>query len=40
MAAGVPRGPLVGRRLRELDAWWIEHDFGPDRPALLERIAS
>jgi poly(A) polymerase len=27
MAAGAPRGPEVGRLLREVEAWWIEHDF-------------
>ncbi len=26
-AAGVPRGPAVGRLLREVEAWWIEADF-------------
>jgi len=31
--AGVPLGPEVGRLLREVEAWWIEHDF-PDEGAL------
>ena len=33
LAAGVPLGPEVGRLLREVEAWWIEHDF-PDQGAL------
>jgi poly(A) polymerase len=33
LAAGVPLGPEIGRLLREVEAWWIEHDF-PDQGAL------
>jgi poly(A) polymerase len=33
LAVGVPLGPEVGRLLREVEAWWIEHDF-PDQGAL------
>jgi poly(A) polymerase len=33
LAAGVPLGPEVGRLLREVEAWWIEHDF-PEHGAL------
>jgi poly(A) polymerase len=33
LAAGVPLGPEVGRLLREIESWWIEHDF-PDQGAL------
>lgn len=36
MAAGVPKGPEIGRLLNEVEAWWIEHDF-PDQGA-LERL--
>jgi poly(A) polymerase len=32
LAAGAPLGPEVGRLLREVEAWWIEHDF-PDQGA-------
>lgn len=32
LAAGVPLGPEIGRLLREVEAWWIEHDF-PDEGA-------
>jgi poly(A) polymerase len=27
MAAGVTKGPEVGRLLRDVEAWWIAHDF-------------
>ena len=37
-ALGVPRGPRVGRLLREVESWWIEHDFAPDRTACLARL--
>ncbi len=38
MAAGVPRGPLVGEVLREVEAWWIDADFPDDKLALVERL--
>jgi poly(A) polymerase len=34
-ALGVPRGPRVGALLRSAEAWWAEHDFAPDRAAML-----
>ena len=34
-AAGVRQGPDVGRVRREVERWWVEHDF-PDDPAALE----
>lgn len=37
-AAGVPKGPLTGQVLREVEAWWIDHDFPDDRMAALERL--
>jgi poly(A) polymerase len=37
-AAGVPKGPLVGEVLREVEAWWIDHDFPDDRLAALEQL--
>lgn len=40
MAAGVGKGPEVGRLLRELETWWIEQDFAPDRAALMHRLGS
>ncbi|MGZ8369700.1 MAG: CCA tRNA nucleotidyltransferase [Caulobacteraceae bacterium] len=36
--AGVPKGPLVGQVLREVEEWWIDHDFPEDRGAALERL--
>lgn len=36
--AGVPRGPLVGEVLREVEAWWIDHDFIDDKFSAIERL--
>ncbi len=33
-AAGVVQGPEIGRVRREVEAWWIAHDFPQDREAL------
>jgi poly(A) polymerase len=38
MAAGVPRGPLVGRVLAEVEEWWIDSDFTDDQFSLAERL--
>ncbi|HEY3776628.1 MAG TPA: CCA tRNA nucleotidyltransferase [Rhizomicrobium sp.] len=38
MAEGIPEGPLVGKVLSELEAWWVVNDFAPDRAALRERL--
>jgi len=38
MGSGVPRGPEVGRRLREVEAWWIAEDFRPVRTEVLTRL--
>ena len=38
MAAGVPKGPLVGEVMREVEAWWVESDFPADKLALIERL--
>jgi poly(A) polymerase len=40
VAAGVPRGPLVGAVLREVEAWWIDNDFTTDRLSVVERLKS
>lgn len=37
-AAGVPKGPLIGEVLREVEAWWVDHDFPDDRLAALEQL--
>jgi poly(A) polymerase len=38
IAAGAPRGPMVGQALREVEAWWIDGDFVQDRSAALEKL--
>jgi len=38
VAAGVPRGPMVGKVLREVEAWWIDHDFIDDKLSVVERL--
>jgi len=38
VAAGVPRGPLVGEVLREVEAWWIDNDFLADRLSVIEAL--
>ena len=38
MAAGVPRGPMIGKVLAEVDAWWADNDFPADKLSLIERL--
>jgi len=38
MALGIAEGPRVGQILTELETWWVEQDFKPDRAALLARL--
>jgi poly(A) polymerase len=38
MATGVPHGPLVGKVLSEVEAWWIDADFTDDPFSLAERL--
>ena len=38
LAAGVPPGPMVGKVLREVEAWWIDNDFTVDKLSLIERL--
>jgi len=38
MAAGVPKGPLVGEVMREVEDWWIDHDFTGDELSLVEQL--
>lgn len=38
MAAGVPHGPLIGKVLNEVEAWWIDSDFTDDQFSLAERL--
>ena len=38
MKAGVPKGPLVGQVLREVEDWWIDHDFLDDKLSAVEKL--
>jgi poly(A) polymerase len=38
IAAGVPQGPLVGAVMREVEDWWIDHDFLDDPMSMVERL--
>lgn len=38
MAEGVEAGPKVGVLLRDIERWWVEQDFAPDRQSLLTRL--
>lgn len=38
MAAGIPQGPAVGRLLKVVEDWWIDHDFPDDRVLLMEQL--
>lgn len=38
LAAGFSPGPTVSALLNELEAWWVEAGFAPDRDACLRRL--
>jgi len=38
IAAGVPKGPMVGQVLREVEDWWIDHDFIDDKLSTIEKL--
>lgn len=38
VAAGVPAGKRVGEILKELEGFWVERNFAPDRAALTARL--
>ncbi|MDB5439986.1 MAG: Polynucleotide adenylyltransferase region [Caulobacteraceae bacterium] len=40
LAEGLAPGPQVGDILDQLQAWWIDQDFHPDRTALMARLQS
>ena len=40
IAAGAPKGPMVGQVLAEVEAWWIDHDFLDDRMSTIEKLKS
>ena len=39
-AAGIPSGPDMGRVLADIERWWVDSDFTPDRDACLARLAA
>lgn len=39
VAHGINPGPELGRKLRELEDWWLASDFKPGKEDLLQRIA-
>jgi poly(A) polymerase len=38
MALGYDAGPQIGVMLRDIETWWVEKDFVPDRGALLAKL--
>ena len=36
--AGVPKGPLVGQVMREVEDWWIDNDFLDDKLSVIEKL--
>lgn len=38
MKAGVPKGPMVGKVMREVELWWIDQDFIEDKFSVIERL--
>jgi poly(A) polymerase len=40
IAAGVAKGPMVGQVLREVEDWWIDHDFIDDKLSAVEKLKS
>jgi len=39
IAAGLAPGPVVGRALKAVEAWWIDQDFPDDRPLALAHLS-
>jgi poly(A) polymerase len=39
MAMGLPHGPEIGRILGEVERWWEDEDYRPDRLACMERLS-
>ncbi|HEY3950980.1 CCA tRNA nucleotidyltransferase [Phenylobacterium sp.] len=38
IAAGAPKGPMVGQVLREVEDWWVDQDFLDDRLSVIEKL--
>ena len=39
-AAGIPRGPLIGKALAEVEAWWLDRDFSGGRDEALAKLGA
>jgi len=40
LALGIPPGKVVGEILSDVERWWVDNDFRPDREACLARLKS
>ncbi len=38
LKAGIPEGPEMGQKLSEIEDWWIEQEFVPDKKSCFGRI--
>lgn len=38
LKAGVPKGPMVGEVMREVEIWWVDQDFIEDKFSVIERL--
>ena len=38
--AGAPKGPMVGQVLKEVEDWWVDHDFIDDPMSAIEKLKS
>lgn len=38
LSLGVPSGKIVGDLLADVERWWVDNGFEPDRPACLEQL--
>ena len=38
LQSGVPKGPMVGQVLAEIEEWWIDHDFMDDKFSAIEKL--
>ena len=38
MDAGVPKGPMVGQVMREVEDWWVDQDFVDDKLSVIEKL--
>ena len=36
--SGIPQGPETGRVLKDIENWWIDHDFKPNRTETLDKL--